>query len=87
MGERAIVNPAPVTSHTVERIREAQAALGLTQVEMALYLGVPHSTLCGWLQGQREPNTVVARLLDVLGTMRVFAPGLHQQMLPKKGGR
>ena len=68
---------------TVDRIRTIMGQLGLTQKEMAAYLGVSHSTFCNWIQGIRQPPPVAVRLLDVLGTIRVFAPAIHATLMPK----
>ena len=74
----------PKTNETTEQIRTVQARLGLSQKEMAMYLGVPHGTLCNWLQGTREPSVVVKRLLYVLGTVEALAPALHSALVPER---
>ena len=71
-------------NETVEHIRNTQTRLGLSQKEMAQYLGVPHGTLCNWLQGTREPSVVVKRLLHVLGMVEVLAPALHSALVPER---
>lgn len=66
-----------------ERIRTLIERNGWSQTQAAEYLGVPKGTLLNWLQGIRNPPTVVERLLTVLGTVEALAPGLHATMLPK----
>ena len=69
---------------TVARIRVVVARLGMTQMDMARYLGVPQGTIGNWLGGTRKPNTVVNRLLDVLGTIEILTPDIHDSL---KGGK
>ena len=70
------------TSDAADRIRVTMHRLRLNQAQAARYLGVPQGTLCNWLKGTREPNTVVMRLLDVLGAVEVMAPNIHSAFLP-----
>ena len=71
-----------ITEHaTVARIRATMDRLGMSQMDMARYLGVPQGTIGNWLGGTRKPNSVVERLLDVLGTVEVLAPGVHSVMV------
>lgn len=66
---------------TVERIRATMARRGMNQAAMARYLGVPQGTIGNWLGGTRVPNKSVARLVEVLATIEVLAPGIHEQLL------
>ncbi len=68
---------------TTDRIKTLIQRNGWSQTQAAEYLGVPKGTLLNWLQGIRQPPTVVERLLVVLGTVEALAPGLHATMLPK----
>jgi len=72
---------------TVERIRDMMKRRGWTIHYTARYLGVPEGTLGNWLQGTRTPNTVVERLLDILGTIEMMSPTIHSALLPTKGGK
>lgn len=71
----------------IERFKAAQNALGFTQVEMAAYLGISRSTYTNWIQGIRAPSAPALRLLDVLCTVKAFAPGVHACLMPQKGGK
>lgn len=70
---------------TVERVKTVMTRHGWNQGQMADYLGVPRGTLGNWLQGTREPATVVTRLLDVLETIAWAAPAVHDKFKPKDG--
>lgn len=72
------------SENTVERIKEAMYRLRMNQAQMGRYLGVPQGTISNWMQGTRSPNTVVDRLLDVLGTLEVVAPAIHDGFIPRK---
>ena len=65
---------------TVERIRAVMERRGMSQMDMARYLGVPQGTIGNWLGGTRSPNKVVNRLLDVLGMVEVMAPGIDEHL-------
>lgn len=67
---------------TVERMRSVMARLGLNQARMSEYLGVPQGTIGNWMAGTRQPNAVVVRLLDVLGTIEALAPSIHEGLMP-----
>lgn len=87
------LTPAPDTIGA--RVRDTAARLNLTETRAADYFGVPLATYRKWINGTREPAAVVARLLDVLGTLEALAPALHDSFLPpaapavdkKKAGR
>lgn len=68
-----------------QRLIDLQTRLGLNQTQMAFYLGVPAHTYRKWYSGERAPSAVVVRLLDVLGTVEVLNPALHDQLMPDKG--
>ncbi|CAB4146482.1 hypothetical protein UFOVP503_24 [uncultured Caudovirales phage] len=56
--------------------------LGFDDLRAAAYLGVPVHTFRKWLSGERNPNAAVLRLLDVLGTIEILAPALHDSFVP-----
>jgi DNA-binding transcriptional regulator YiaG len=72
---------------TAQTIRLAMNRLNLSQPEMAEYMGVPHGTLCNWLQGVRHPPACAARLISVLGIVEALAPNLHVNLMPEKKRR
>jgi transcriptional regulator with XRE-family HTH domain len=63
------------------RLIELRSRLNFSQVQMALYLGVPVYTLRKWESGERESGAALTRLLDVLNFLEVFAPALHDGFL------
>lgn len=69
---------------TVARIRVTMDRLGMSQMDMARYLGVPQGTIGNWLGGTRKPNKVVARLTEVLGMVEALAPYIHETLIPGK---
>lgn len=73
-----------VKDPTVARIEAIMERRGMSQADMVRYLGVPQGTIANWLAGTRAPSRSVARLLDVLGTIEVLAPSIHEQLLNKK---
>lgn len=64
------------------RVHDLMTRLNLNESRAAAYLGVPIFTLHKWVTGQRKPGAAVKRLLDVLGTIEVMAPSLHDSFLP-----
>jgi len=56
--------------------------LGFDDLRAAAYLGVPVYTLRKWVSGERRPNAAVLRLIDVLGTIEIMAPALHDSLVP-----
>lgn len=74
------LTPAPDTIGA--RVRDTAARLNLTETRAAEYFGVPLATYRKWINGTREPAAVVARLLDVLGTLEALAPALHNGLIP-----
>lgn len=72
------------TSITITRVKALMERHNWSYSHCAEYLGVPAGTLGNWMQGTREPNAVVLRLLDVLGTIETFAPAIHATLMPVK---
>lgn len=71
----------PAKDPTVARIEAIMTRRGMNQIQMARYLGVPQGTIGNWLGGTRVPNKVVVRLLNVLGTIEVLAPAIHDELM------
>lgn len=61
-------NPDSLTRHHLSApdIKAIRARLGLSQSEMAVYLGVKAKTLQNWEQGLRKPTASAQTLLRVL---------------------
>ena len=66
---------APILASLIERHR-------LTETQAAGLLGVPVFTLRKWTTGQRAPSAAAVRLVDVLATLEVVAPGLLAALIP-----
>lgn len=66
-----------------QRLIDTMTRLGLTREGLADYLGVPVPTCGKWLAGTREPGSTLVRLLDVLQTIEVMAPGIHAGFMPE----
>lgn len=71
---------------TVEKIRALMARRKMGQNETAHYLGIPPGTLGNWMQGTKKPSASVVRLIEVLGMVEVFAPHVHDNLIPKGKG-
>ena len=72
---------------TVDRIRAMMTRHGLNQPMTERLLGVSHGTLGNWLTGTRQPNQVVARLLDVLEQAEVFHPTMIGSLMAQAKAR
>jgi transcriptional regulator with XRE-family HTH domain len=66
---------------TPENLKAWRARLGLGDVGMAAYLGVPLGTLRKWENGTRTPDTAPLRLFAVLQLIEAQAPELHAAIL------
>ena len=62
-------------------LKQWQAGLGLSELAMAHYLGVPVHTLRGWIKGTRKPDAAPLRLIAVLQTIETQAPVLHVDLI------
>lgn len=69
---------------TLDRLKATMDRHGWTQHELADYLGVNRSALGNWLTGTREAPSHVVRILDVLSTIEVLDPSLHNIFKPVK---
>ena len=66
---------------TKDRLRGIMQRQGLSKSGLADYLGVPDQTAHKWLSGERHPSAAVTRLIDVLETLEMFAPDIHDAIL------
>ena len=62
-------------------LKQWQADLGLSEVAMAHYLGVPVHTLRGWIKGTRALQAAPLRLVAVLQLIETRAPVLHAELI------
>jgi DNA-binding transcriptional regulator YiaG len=53
----------------------------LTDKQLAKLLGVPITTLRGWLYGVRDCGASTLRVLDMLEMIEIHAPRLYDEML------
>lgn len=58
-----------------------QAGLGLSEMAMAHYLGIPVHTLKKWINGTRTPDAAPLRLFAVLQRIGVAYPVLHGDLI------
>lgn len=73
---------APLPGTIGARVCNTATRLNLNENRAAEYFGAPLATYRKWVNGDREPAAVVARLLDVLGMVEAMAPALHDGLLP-----
>jgi len=62
-------------------LKQWQASLGLSDVAMAAYLGVPVPTLTKWLNGTRAPDSATLRLFGILQRIGRAYPVLHGELM------
>ena len=62
-------------------LKQWQADLGLSELAMAQYIGVPVHTLRGWIKGTRKPDAAPLRLVAVLQLIETRAPVLHIDLI------
>lgn len=62
-------------------LKQWQAALGLSELAMAHYLGVPVHTLKKWIDGTRTPDAAPRRLFAVLQRIGAAYPVLHGELV------
>jgi transcriptional regulator with XRE-family HTH domain len=64
-------NPLPASERWADRLVQGRTAMGLSQKQAALELGVDPSTLARWERGEREPTGALAvralRFLNAAG--------------------
>jgi hypothetical protein len=62
-------------------LKQWQLALGLSELAMAHYLGVPVHTLKKWIDGTRTPDAAPRRLFAVLQRIGTAYPVLHGDLV------
>ena len=62
-------------------LKQWQADLGLSELAMAHYLGVPVHTLRGWIKGTRALAAAPLRLVRVLQLIQDSAKPLHLELI------
>ena len=62
-------------------LKQWQADLGLSELAMAHYLGVPVHTLRGWVKGTRALQAAPLRLVRVLQLVQDSAKPLHAELI------
>jgi len=66
---------------TPETLKATAARLGLSELAMAAYLGVPVFTYRKWVNGTRGMDSAPRRLLEVLEMIENEAPDLHLSLI------
>ena len=66
---------------TPTELKQWQSNLGMSELAMAHYLGVPVHTLRGWIKGTRKPDAAPLRLIAVLQMIEQCAPVLHLDLI------
>lgn len=66
---------------TPDTLKQWQAGLGLSELAMAHYLGVPVHTLRGWIKGTRALQAAPLRLVRVLQLVQDSAKPLHAELI------
>jgi predicted transcriptional regulator len=77
-------------SDLIGRLNATMMRNGLSRSGLAKYYGVPDQTVYKWLDGERTPNAATMRLIDVMETIEILAPGIHAALMPdgiKTGNR
>lgn len=64
-----------------ENLKATAARLGLSELAMAAYLGVPVFTYRKWVNGTRSMDAAPRRLLEVLELIENEAPDLHLSLI------
>lgn len=62
-------------------LKQWQADLGLSEMAMASYLGIPVHTLKKWINGTRTPDAAPLRLFAVLQRIGTAYPVLHGDLV------
>lgn len=62
-------------------LKQWQVDLGLSEVAMAHYLGIPVHTLKKWINGTRTPDAAPLRLFVILQRIGVAYPVLHGDLI------
>ena len=64
-----------------DTLKQWQSNLGMSELAMAHYLGVPVHTLRGWIKGTRKPDAAPLRLMHLLQMIETRAPVLHADLI------
>lgn len=64
-----------------DTLKQWQSTLGLSELAMAEYLGIPIHTFRGWIRGTRAMDAAPLRLINVLQRVRTEAPTLHARLI------
>ncbi len=62
-------------------LKQWQADLGLSELAMAHYLGVPVHTLKKWTNGTRTPDSATLRLFAILQRIGATYPALQDELM------
>ena len=62
-------------------LKQWQADLGLSELAMAHYLGVPVHTLRGWVKGTRALQAAPLRLIEVLKRVQDDSQRIHLELM------
>lgn len=62
-------------------LNQWQTRLGLSELAMAQYLGIPVHTLRKWLNGERSPDAAPRRLFAILQRIEGAYPMLHGELV------
>ena len=62
-------------------LKQWQADLGLSEMAMAHYLGIPVHTLKKWINGTRAPDSATLRLFGILQRIGRVYPILHGDLI------
>lgn len=69
------------TIMTPSELKQWQSDLGLSDLAMAHYLGVPVYTWANWATGYRKPDAAPRRLFEVLRAIEANAPTMHRTLI------
>jgi len=62
-------------------LKQWQSNLGLSELAMAHYLGVPVHTLRGWIKGTRALQAAPLRLIEVLKRVQGDSQRIHLELM------
>lgn len=67
--------------NTADTLKATAARLGLSELAMAAYLGVPVFTYRKWVNGTRGMDAAPRRMLEVLERIENESPDLHLSLI------
>lgn len=68
---------------TKEQLKEWRVTLGLSQKQMATYVGIPWQTWRNWEQGTRSLNATAVSLVSLMRVVETMEPDLLESRLEK----